>query len=91
MSTYLGYLTLIDVKQRLIAEKPKESRHFIYKIKRVMKTICKILSLLATLIFVWNADGMFEILRTKLILGLIILLIGYLIYGKNFMKSENPY
>jgi hypothetical protein len=54
-----------------------------------MKTISKITGIIATLIIVWNADGMFEIFRTRLIVGLVLLLVGYLKYGNEFLKYEN--
>jgi sugar phosphate permease len=72
--------TLIDMKQKINLSPIKRT---------IMKTISKIIGIIATLIIVWNADSMFEIFRTRLILGLVLLLVGYFIYGDEFLKPES--
>jgi hypothetical protein len=56
-----------------------------------MKTVSKIIGIGITLAIFWHTDGLFEIYKTKLILGLIFLLFGYTRYGDNFLKTDENY
>jgi hypothetical protein len=56
-----------------------------------MKTVLKIIGIIATLAIFWNADALFDIYRTKLILGLFILFLGYIRYGDGFLETDDNY